>query len=486
MNTRWVACALGAAMGLSGCATPFDATDEPRPVAGDAVAPGMAAHGPSDDGRVSAAADAPSTLGPDAGPEEYVRYALDQSPRVQAAYQRWKAAAAMVPQARALPDPRLNFGFFLDEVETRVGPQQARVGVSQMFPWPGTLAAREDAAALAARAAWRQLQAAQLSVAAEVVGALHELAYLDEAVRITRETLGLLASFEEVARARYRVGAGSHPALVRVQVELGQMEDRLRQLEAMRPAFVAELNAALGRAGGAAVAPLPPLPALIADAEVDALVAAARDHNPTLLALGERVEEQRVRTTLARKSGLPDLTVGVDYTFTGEAMMPGVAESGDDPILLSFGLNVPLWREKYDAAVREAVARRLAVAHERGDETNRLDAAVHRAWFEHTDAQRRLALYEQTLIPRAQESLRTTLAGFRAGDASFLDLLDTERTLLEFALSSARARADRGRSLARLQMLVGGPVPLRGVEAPAPAPAPASPADPAAPEEVQP
>ena len=146
---------------------------------------------------------------------------------------------------------------------------------------------------------------------------------------------------------------------------------------------------------------------------------------------------------------------------TDEAINSSIAESGDDPILLSFGITVPLWRDKYDAGVREAIARRLAVSHERADQVNRITASIQRAWFEHTDADRRVRLFEMTLIPKAEESLRASLTGFRAGETSFLDLLDTERTLLEFAVSAERARADRGQALARLHRLVGEAVPTR-------------------------
>lgn len=51
-----------------------------------------------------------------------------------------------VPQVRALPDPRLSFGFFINEVETRVGPQRAKIGLQQTFPWIGKLQDRHDAA----------------------------------------------------------------------------------------------------------------------------------------------------------------------------------------------------------------------------------------------------------------------------------------------------------------------------------------------------
>lgn len=465
MATRTAACAIGvAAAGLfAGCSSPLDqphtitrSVDLPRGV--DRVPPSAFRDNLAGD------AEAVPTLAASASPDEFVRYALYHSPEVEAAYQRWRAAAERLPQVGALPDPRLNFGYFLEEVQTRTGPQDARVGVSQTFPWPGRLQNREDAASMAAHVAWRRFEAVRLSVTERVVSNLHDLSYLDGAISITADNLDLLRSFEEVLRARYRVGAGSHPELIRVQVELGLMEDRLAQLRAMRPAYVAELNAAMNRPSGEAIAEFAGLRGRVAAVDAADLIEIARRSNPVLLALDEQVEEQRLMAKVARQDGLPDLTVGLDYTFTGEAMNRATPGSGDDPILLSFGINVPIWREKYDAGVREALARRLAFAGERADQANRISAGIHRAWFEHTDADRRVRLYERTLIPKAEESLRASLAGFRTGETSFLDLLDTERTLLEFAIAAERARADRGKALARLGTLVGESIPTTNAD----------------------
>ena len=63
-----------------------------------------------------------------------------------------------------------------------------------------------------------------------------------------------------------------------------------------------------------------------------------------------------MRSDVAGLEGRPDFTVGLDYIVTDEAMDSSIAESGDDPILLSFGITLPIWREKYDAGVREALA----------------------------------------------------------------------------------------------------------------------------------
>lgn len=391
----------------------------------------------------------------DSTPESFVRYALFHSPTVERVYQQWQAASERLPQVRSLPDPRLNIGFFLDEVETRVGPQQAKVGLQQTFPWIGKLQDREDAAAKGALAAWYQYQESQLVVVEQVMIALQNLVYLDQATAITKENYALLRSFEEVVRARYRVGAGSHPELIRVQVELGQLEDRVIGLEALRPSYVANLNALLNRPSDTKIVEGIELPNSIASGSAEQISQLAIEWSPVLGSISQRVEQARIGTRVAHKDGYPDLTVGVEYIVTDEAANPSITESGDDPIMLTFGINLPIWREKYDAGVRESIAKRLSISRELDSSTNQLSAQVYKAWFEHTDADRRVRLYEGSLIPKAQESLSASLGGFRTGDSGFLDLLDTQRTLLEFSISAERARADRGNALATLNRLVG-------------------------------
>lgn len=470
MASRYVACALSAATAgvLAGCSSPLHQPQD-NPLMLDRTLPrGVSSVPPSAYRRDGASSQSDQwTLSEASSPDDYIRYALYHSPAVESAYQQWRVASERLPQVGSLPDPRLTFGYFVEEVQTRTGPQNARIGLQQTIPWPGRLDDREDAASKAAAAAWRRFEAARLMVAERVIVTLHELAYLDSTIQATQSTLELTQTFEEVLRARYRVGAGSHPELIRAQVELGELEDRVLQLKAMRPALVADLNAVLDRPASTAVPAMDQLPGRVAQTDAEGLVEIARQSNPVLLGLDEQIAEQQSMAHAARKDGLPDLTVGVDYIFTGRALAPGTPGSGDDPILLSVGINLPIWRDKYDAAVRESLARRLSVASERADQANRIAAAIHRAWFEHTDADRRVRLYEQTLIPKAEESLRASLAGFRGGQTSFLDLLDTERTLLEFAVAVERARADRGKALARLNTLVGEPV---ATTAPAPSP----------------
>ncbi|MEQ9616545.1 MAG: TolC family protein [Phycisphaerales bacterium] len=386
------------------------------------------------------------------------------NPGLEASFHRWYAEVLRVPQLRALPDPRLTFGVFVEEVETAAGPQTSKIGLSQTFPWFGELQAREDAAASAANAAWREYESRLLDLRERVITSLHELAYLDRAVSLTEENLELLGQFEQIARTRYRVATGSHPELIRIQVDLGRLESRLEELRDLRGPYLAKLNAALNRPVAAPAIVPADLPSRVYEGEIESLVELAGRANPSLLAMEDRAESQRALERAARAAGHPDITLGIDYTFVrDDAPNPTFSESGDDPVLLTLGLTLPLDREKYDSAVREAGVRRLALGHERAERLNALGAELRMALFEHRDAHRLVELYEHTLIPKASESLSASLGGFRVGEQSMLDLLETQRTLLEFQVALERARADRAAALATLERLAGAELEARPV-----------------------
>ena len=128
--------------------------------------------------------------------------------------------------------------------------------------------------------------------------------------------------------------------------------------------------------------------------------------------------------------------------------------------MVSLSMNVPIRYGKYAAGVREARARYQAAVHARAQRENDLTSGLQRALFEHRDAQRKIDLYREVLIPKARESIGSIETAFRAGSASFLDLVDAERTLLDFELSYERALANRAQRLARIEMAVGRAMPL--------------------------
>ena len=399
------------------------------------------------------------------GLTDYLRVAGMNSAALESAFNRWKASMERIPQAGALPDPRFTYRYFIEEVETRVGPQRQSFGLTQMFPWFGKLTLAGDQAALAAEADRQRYRSAKLKLFHDVTAAYYEYYYLARATEVTRENLKLLKFVEDVARARFKTAVGGHPDVVRAQVELGKLDDRLRALTELRGPVVAGLNAALNRPHDA---PLPEPSGAIPEPERfsdQTLFAKLPDHNPDWRALDAEVRRAGRNVKLARKAYYPDVTVGVDYidvaTSSGGR---SPSDDGKDPVVAMVSLNLPVWRAKLDAGVREARRRKLSAAHARTQKANDLNAELKLALYRFRDAERKIDLYRDTLLPKARQSFKVTQAAYRTGKAGFSDVVDAQRVLLEFELSAQRALVDRARRLAKLEMLVGGEIgpPLPG------------------------
>ena len=386
---------------------------------------------------------------------EYLRQAALENAGLKAAFEGWKAALEQVPQAEALPDPRFTYAYFIEEVETRVGPQEQRFSLSQTFPWFGTIEARADAAASEARAARERYEATRLNLFYEVKDAFYEYVYLKRAIEVAEDTVELVRHFEEVARARYAAARAEHPDVIRAQIELAIIEDKLEALRELRAPIVARLNAVLNRPAGASL-PWPEPPEIeLAQISRDMLSRTLRQRNPQLTAKEFELAGARSRITLAKKQFYPDIAAGVDWIDTDEAIAAGVRDSGKDPVILMFSLNLPIWRSSYKAAELQARAAARRVRHERTDLENDLIARVERVLYDFEDSGRKLTLYRDVLVPRAEELLGASEAAYTAGTVDFLSLLDAERTLLDYLLQRERAWTNRRQRLAQLEMLVG-------------------------------
>ena len=390
---------------------------------------------------------APAEPGDDATLDDLLAWAAYRSPALRAAASRWKAALDQVPQAGALPDPRLTFGYFLEETQTRTGPMEWRVGLSQPLPWFGELDHASEAALAGALAASARFDAERLALQARVRDAWAELAWVDEAVAVTRAHLDLLLRWEEVARARYATGLGSEADVIRAQVELGTLEDRLRGLEDLRLPVAARLNASLDRPADAPL-PTPTLDDLSAQAyDADRLRDRLPTSSPELGALEHAIEAARARLVLAETDIWPDGAVGVDFTRIGEG--------GDDAVALTAGLSLPLYRGRIRARIAQAEAELHATRADRHEAGNRLASELELLLYRERDAERRVRLYHDSLLPKAEEAVAAVMVAYQTDEAGFLDLVDAERVLLEFQLATARARADRAQARAALDALTG-------------------------------
>lgn len=394
---------------------------------------------------------------------DYLAYAAIHNPGLKAAFNRWKAAIEQVPQVKALPDPRFTYRYFIEQVETRVGAQRQGFGLTQTFPWFGKLDLRGSEAAAAANVEQQRFEASKLKLFRQVKDAYYEYYYLGRAIAVVKDNRDLVRHFESVARTRYKVAEASQPDVIRAQVEFAKLDDRLRSMQDLRKPVMARLNAALNRPMDANL----PWPTNIDKLTVDVTDQQWMDwlieSNPVLQSLNFEIVRNQDRIALAKKNYFPDVTLGVNYIDTAKSIggrHPG--NDGKDPVIAMVSVNLPIWWDKLAAGLRQAEYRHTQTIYHKLDMTNTLSAEMKLALYHFHDAERKLDLYDSTLLPKANESVKVTETSFMAGKGTFLDLIDAQRILLEFQLDTERALANRMQSLAELEMLAGKEVPVTG------------------------
>lgn len=123
--------------------------------------------------------------------------------------------------------------------------------------------------------------------------------------------------------------------------------------------------------------------------------------------------------------------------------------------MAGIGITLPLWRGKYNADVERASYMRNAYDLARQQKTNILRSELESAMADYREAGRKVALYRDTILPQSDQLLELNETDYRSGKASFLDLIDTQRSILRYQLELARAKANRQIQLANIELLVG-------------------------------
>jgi len=391
---------------------------------------------------------------------EYVLEALEHNPSIAALAARHRATLERVPQVQALPDPVLGFAQALRSVETRVGPQWQTVSLSQAFPWFGTLDLRGQVALREAAATYQLYQARQREVIARVKAAFYDLAYVDSAIDISEEERLMLEHYEQLAQARYATGQGLQQAVIKTQAEITKVVDRLQILHQQRTSLAARLNTLLTRPPHQGLAPIGHLDIPDVELDLEELYAIGNQHRQELQAARELIERGERSIELAEKEFWPDVTIGAAFVNVGGRgdLAAGQApppDNGKNVLNLSVGLTIPLRREKYRAGVREAAEILVAERQTLKSARDEMEFAIRDQVIRLETLREQVTLFEQVLLPQAEEALRSTEAAYETGQLGTLDLLDSERVLLEVRLMHERHYADYLVALTNLERAIG-------------------------------
>ena len=374
------------------------------------------------------------------------------NPQLQARFNEYLAALEKIPQVNSLPDPQLAMAYFLQPVETRMGPQRFKLSVSQFCPWIGSLNAIETQVAEEAKSKLEIFEEAKYRLFHELRSSYYSPYLTNKAIEIIVENQEILESFKRLVLIKIESGMASSLNDIRLDIELGDLANHLAllqdQYKTQWKAFDNLVNSPdAGR---------PDLPNELENIDLMIDKPTIWDNilkqNHLLLKLDMETSAIQARKQVASLSGKPNFTLGFDYIAVGQ----GESNlSGRDAFVFpKIGMNIPIYRDKYKARVQEVVYRETAKSHEKTDQINILDNLLERVWKDYQDAGRRISLYyrQSDLTRNALELLETD---FTANLSPFEEILRMERKLLAYSLQLEKARTDKWVSISYINYLMG-------------------------------
>ena len=390
---------------------------------------------------------------PGANVESLLAIAREGSPDLRMVRLEAEAARERIGPAGALPDP-----FLRVELEniTRNGTQTATLSpanvgdtkylLAQPLPFWGKRDLKRDIAAAEADQAGGRAADTWAEVSGRIKGLYAQYWLTHRAVQLTRENIALSRQLEQIAQVRYAGGLGAQQDAIRAQVERSTLDNELVGMETDYRQQAAFINAMLARNANAPLAEpsaLRPLPARLDAAKLSERLV---ERNPQLAIEAARIDGAGKSRDLAYRNNFPDFIVGVQPMQVGDRV---------DAWNLMLEMNIPLQQGTRRSQEREsermleaASARKEALAHRLHGELSGAVASLEAARMTEDITRNRL-------LPQAELTFKSALAGYETGKVDFATLLDAQRQIRNAKLALLRAQASQQQRLADIERLLG-------------------------------
>ena len=383
-----------------------------------------------------------------------VQEALDNNPRVQQAFHEWKAEQYRIDNVRGLPDPNLSYGYFGEGIETRVGPQEQKFGVSQKVPFPGKLKRKGKAQTKQAQIFKEKYKAAKSEVVKNVKVVFYDLYWLDRALQINEEEKTILEKLEKSAQRKYESNLGPQRDVIKLQIELSNIIKKIALLGQTRKSVATQMNRLLDRDAELSIDAVTKVQADGFSYTLKDILEKTKNSRQDLIAANLSVEKSEIEKTLARMDYLPDFTFGYEYIEIGKGSTSFI-DDGQDAWMGKVSVNVPFWFGKIKSKVKAKEEELKAAREKQEDIASLVDYQARDMYFKIVTYKEIIVLYETALVPQSQQAFDASQTGFETGSVSFLDWLDAQRTYLRTRLAYYKAITDYQKSIAILEKVVG-------------------------------
>lgn len=381
---------------------------------------------------------------------DYLKIAAEQNPSLKAKYSLYLAALERVNQQGVLPDPTVSFGYFISPVETRVGPQRFRLSVAQMFPWMGTLKAKEKVMASLAKVRFEEFEAARNELFLQAKTKWLALYELREEIGIMESNLKILQSYEPVTKTKYEANLVSLADLVRVQISIDRAKTELDLLRLKGIPLLDDFNTMLNRDRQMTVALTDSLTFKYAGYEIDSVMT----NQPRLNGIKSSLEALEQESILAELNRKPNIGVGLDYGFIGKREGVNISDNGKDILMPMVTMSLPIFGKKNRSIKKEVALRTESKQFELTALENELKNSWTNIEYEMESAKQAITLYAAEMM-KTDVLLRVLISEYTNNHRDFETLLETQQRQLQLQLAHVRASVKHQAAIFKKDYLTG-------------------------------
>ncbi len=361
--------------------------------------------------------------------DDYLKIAAENNPGLKGSYKEFEAALQKAAQIRSLPDPTISFGYFISPVETRVGPQRARLSLNQMFPWFGTLKYYGTGSEAMAEARFQAFTDAKNKLYFKVISAYYPLFELEKFILIEKENIEILENYKVLATTQFSNGNGSMVDVLRVDIMLKDAETNLSILENQKTPFRTRFNKLLNRNENEAIV-------IEDELEFNQITEAYRrdsllDNNPILREFDYKILASQSNEITAASQSKPKIGVGIDYVIIGKREDMAMDDNGKNALMPMVSMSLPIFSGKYKAAQKEAQLMQESYQYQKEEFENELLSTYDQLNFQVSKQNDLISLYDEQ-IKQTQQSLELLYTAYSNSGKSFEDVLQMQQQLLKY------------------------------------------------------
>lgn len=380
---------------------------------------------------------------------------LENNPEIKASRAKFEASAKRPSQEGTLPNPVIGAKYrnaSFDELTLGDDPMtNLEFSIKQEVPFPGKLSLKEDIAESESKMQKWKTEAVKRNVLSELKKTYYKWFLVYKSIEITEKNKELLQKLSDIAGSKYEVGKGIQQDVTKAQVELSRFLEKLEILKNRERIIEAKLRNITNLPEDEKIGkPVKEIKMTELEMHIGDLKEIVKDNSPILNASNQKIKTGEESLDLARKNYFPDLILSTAYANRGNT------GEFDDIWEIGAGFRVPLYfwsREK--PAVEEASLKLSETKHEYTDTANDLIYRINEYYLIADTSENLIDLYQDGIIPQAELSLDSSIAGYQVGKIDFLTLLDNMITLFTFELEYYRQLVEYQIAVANIEEIAG-------------------------------